>query len=128
MPNLLELLWCKRKFIVFWKIEATDFEAHIKNSNNFKSFKHKDKLLGDTYWHGTNGILRNTIFGDQLKCYWLIAKLKLKLTNCCVLALNGTENNNACSDNNIFAINDTKPYVLVGTLPDKSSKKSTKIF
>ena len=36
--NLLELLWYERKSMVFLKDETTDFDAHIANSNNFKSF------------------------------------------------------------------------------------------
>ena len=49
------------------KNEATNFDADIANTDNFKSFKYKAKLLGNTVAqpgaNAANGILRNaTIF------------------------------------------------------------------
>ena len=46
----------------FWfysKDEGTYFNADIANNNNFKSFKYKAKLLGNTLADGANGILKN---------------------------------------------------------------------
>ena len=37
------------------------------NTNNFKSFTYKAKLLGNTEANGVNGILRNTTVAVPLK-------------------------------------------------------------
>ena len=42
------------------KDEATDFNADIANTNNFKSFMYKVKLLENTEADDVNGILENT--------------------------------------------------------------------
>ena len=39
--------------------EAANFNADIINTNNFKSFKYKAKLLVNTVADGTNGISKN---------------------------------------------------------------------
>ena len=39
------------------KNEATDFKADIVNTDNFKSFNYKAKLLGNNIADGSNGIL-----------------------------------------------------------------------
>ena len=41
------------------KDETTNFNANIANNSNFRSFKYKNKLLGDTVADGDNGILEN---------------------------------------------------------------------
>ena len=46
----------------YLKYEATAFNADIVNDHNFKSFKFKTKLLGNTVANAvnvTNGILKN---------------------------------------------------------------------
>ena len=40
------------------KDEATNFNADIDNTNNFKSLKYKGKLLGNTVAGAANGILK----------------------------------------------------------------------
>ena len=64
--SLLEILWSGSKFIFFSKDEATNFDAHIANSNNFKSFKYKAKLLGDTDSDEANRILRSATISVPL--------------------------------------------------------------
>ena len=44
----------------YYKDEATDFNNDIANTNDFKYFKYKTKLLGKTEAGGGNGTLRNT--------------------------------------------------------------------
>ena len=50
------------------KDEATNFNADIENTNNFKSFKYKAKLLGNTVVDGANGTVK-------------------KCNNCCALKI-----------------------------------------
>ena len=53
------------------KDEAPDFNADIVNDNNFKSFKYKAKLLGNTVAqadNAANGILKNATIAVSLKC------------------------------------------------------------
>ena len=40
------------------KDETTDFNAHIANTNNFKSFMYKAKLLKNTEADNANGIAK----------------------------------------------------------------------
>ena len=49
------------------KNKATDINADIADSNNFKSFMYKAKLLENTRANGANGILKNTPFAVPLK-------------------------------------------------------------
>ena len=44
---------------------ATNFNPDITNNNNFKSFRYKPKLLGNT--DGNNGILKNATIAVPLK-------------------------------------------------------------
>ena len=53
------------------------------NNDNFKSFKYKAKLLGNTAADGANGILRNAAIAIPLKylsCFW--RSLEMPLINC----------------------------------------------
>ena len=108
--------------------EATDFNAAIANDDNFKSFKYKAKLLGNTEANGANGILKNGTKAVPLKYlsnFWrspelpLInckLELRLKWTKLCVLPAVSYENNinvNDNANNIIFTIRDTKLYVPV---------------
>ena len=49
------------------KDEATIFNAVIENTDNFKSFKYKAKLLETTEADNANGILRNVTIAVPLK-------------------------------------------------------------
>ena len=52
------------------KDEVTNFNADIANDDNFKSFKYKAKLLGNTAAqadNAANGILKNAIIAGPLK-------------------------------------------------------------
>ena len=112
------------------KDEATNFNEDIADNNNFKSFKYKAKLLGNTSADGANGILRNATIAVPLKYlnnFWILLEmalvnckvgLKLKWTKYCVLSAARTDNVNGNNyDNNIiFTIKDTKLYVPAVTL------------
>ena len=98
------------------------------------------KLLSKTDADGANGILRNTKIAVSLKHvsnYWrsreiqLIscnAELKLKWTNYCVLSAAGVDNADACFNNAIFNIKDTKLYVYVVTLSAKDYQNLLKLL
>ena len=85
------------------KDKATNFNVDISDTNNFKPFNYKTKLLEDNEADGANGILRNTTIAVPLKYLsnlWrsiempLInckVKLKLKYTNYWVLSAAGTD-------------------------------------
>ena len=106
--------------------EATNFNADIANTDNFKSFKYNAKLLGNTVaqpgGNADNGILRNVTIAVPLKnlsIFWrslempLInckVELKLRWTKYCVLSVAATDNVNGNNDDNniIFTIKDTK--------------------
>ena len=49
------------------KDEVTDFNNGVVNTANFKSFKYKTKLLGNTKANGASGILRNARIDVPLK-------------------------------------------------------------
>ena len=49
------------------KDEVTKFNVDIEDTNNFKSFKYKAKLLENTVADGTNGILKNATIAVSLK-------------------------------------------------------------
>ena len=49
------------------KDEATNFNADIANDNNFRFFKYKTKLLGNSEADRTNGILKNAAVAVPLK-------------------------------------------------------------
>ena len=83
------------------KDEVTDFYADIANDNNFKSFKYKYKLLG------------NTQSNFQMPLINCMVELKHKCTKYCVLSAAGVDNVNGIDDDNniVFTIKDTKLYV-----------------
>ena len=67
--------------------EATNFNADIVNTDDFKSFKYKAKLLGNTAAqpapNAANGILRNAAIVVPLKYlsnFW--RSLEMPLINC----------------------------------------------
>ena len=49
------------------KNEATNFNADIANDNNYKSFKYKTKLSGNTEADEDNRILKNATIAVPLK-------------------------------------------------------------
>ena len=116
-----------RSLWFYSKDEATDFDNNTENTDNFKSFKYKSKLLENTETNRANGILKNPTIPVPLKylCnFWrsreipwinCTVELKLKWTKYCVLPAAGNDNTNA-NPNNIFTIKDTKLYVPVVTL------------
>ena len=64
----------------YQKIRATDFNADFANDNNFKSFKHKAKLLENTEADNANGILKETVIAVPLKYlsnFWISLEMSL---------------------------------------------------
>ena len=57
--------------LFYSKYEATNFDADIANNNNFKSFKYKSKLLGNTKAqpksNQANRIFKNSTIAVPLK-------------------------------------------------------------
>ena len=51
------------------KDKATNFNVKIANTNNFKSFKYKAKILGNTEGDGPSGILKNATITVPLKYF-----------------------------------------------------------
>ena len=124
------------------KNEAANFNADIGNTDDFKSFKYKAKLLGNTAVHGANRMLKNAKIAVSLKylsSFWrslempLISckvELKLKRKKYCVsfAAVNDNINENANVDNIIFTIKDTKLYFAVVTLSASDNQKLSKLL
>ena len=90
------------------KDEASNFNNNIANTDNFKSFKYKAKLLENTVAqpapNAANRILRNATIAGSLKYlsnFWRSQEMplnncnvepKLKRTKYCVFSAGGTEN------------------------------------
>ena len=126
------------------KDETNDFNVDIANTDDFKSFKYKAKLLGNTIAqpnpNHANGGLKNATLAVPLKYlsnFWrsletpLInckVELKLKWTKYCVLSAAGNENDNNRDDKIIFTIKDTKLHVSVATLSARNKQKLSKIL
>ena len=104
------------------------------NTDNIRSFKCQNKLLGNTEENGENGILRNTTISvilNSLSNIWVSlemslinskVELKFKWKNQCVLCNAG--NDNANSNNIVFTIKETKLYIPVPNLFSKGYKSS----
>ena len=125
------------------KDKVSDFNNNIANTDIFKSFKCKAKLLGNTVAqpaNTTNGILKIATIAVPLKYlsnFWrsfemqLInckVELKLKWTKFSVLSAVGNKNdsdndNNNNANNIILTIKNTKLYVPVVTLLATDNKK-----
>ena len=126
--------------MVLSKDEATNFNADIANDNNFKSFKYKVKLVGNTEADGANGILKNatvTVSLKYLSNFWGSLKmplifckieLKLKWTKYYVLHADGNDNINDKDNIIIFNIKDTKLYVPLVTLSARENQNSSKLL
>ena len=121
------------------KDEATDFNEDIANTDDFKSFKYKVKLLENCKvqpaLNEANGILKNATIDVLLKYlsnFWrslenpLInckVELKFKWTRYCVLSAAGNDNDNDDYGKKIiFTIKDTKLYVPVVTLSARDNQ------
>ena len=114
-------------------------QCNIANNDDFKSFKYKTKLLGNTEANGANGILKNATIAVPLKYlsnFWksheiplINFKVELKLTwkKYCVLSAAGVDNNDVNS-NNIFTIRGTKLYVPAVTLSAREYQILSKGF
>ena len=120
---------------------APNFDADVTDDNNFKSFKHKAKLLENTIrkykWNfkKRNNYCANKILSNIWKLLEMPLidckiELKLKWTKYCVLppAVADTVNGNNNDNDIIFTIKDTKLYVLVATLSAKNNQKLLKLF
>ena len=118
--------------------EATNFNNDIWNTNKFKSFIYKAKLLQNTETDWLNGIIRNTAISVLLKYlsnFWrslemsLInrkVELKCKWMSHCILSAVGTYNDDVHPNNNILTIKDTQWYVPVVTLSAQENQKLKK--
>ena len=128
------------------KDEATGFNADIANTDHFKSFKYKAKLLENTAAqpapNAANGILKNATIAvplNYLSNFWrslempLInckVKLKLKCTKYYALSAACNDNdiaNDANVNRTILTIKDRKLYVTVETLSARDNQKLSKL-
>ena len=115
-------LWC------YSKNESNNFDADAGNNDDFKSFKYKAKLSGNTEADNANGILKNVTIAVPLKHlsnFWRLlempsinykVELKLKWTKYCILSAAGNENDindNVNINNFIFTIKDKKNMLLL---------------
>ena len=123
------------------KDEASNFDGNIAKYYNFKSFKCKAKLLGNTAVqfkfskHATNTVplkyLSNIKRSLEMALINCKVEIKLKWTKYCVLSVAGTENDanhNNNANNIIFTIKDTKLYVLVVTLLARDNQKLSELL
>ena len=86
------------------KDEATNFNADIANTDNFKSFKYKAKLLENKVADRKNGILKNATIAVPIKYlsnFWrslemplinCTEELKINCTKYCTLSAAGADN------------------------------------
>ena len=119
------------------KDEVNNFGNVIANTNAFKSFKCKAKLIGSTV-AAANEILEDARIPVPLKYlsnFWrslempLInckVKLKFRWTKHCVLVVTANDNTNVNPNRIIFIIKDTKLYVPVVTSSAKENQKLSK--
>ena len=73
MYNLIEYssnyLETTRSLLFYSKDEANNFNADITNTDNFKSFTYKAKLIGNIIADKGNGILKNATIAVPLKYF-----------------------------------------------------------
>ena len=119
----------KKKLWFYSKDEATEINADAANTNNFKSFKYKAKLLRIAVAQDTpnqvNGILKNATNAVPLKYLsYSWRSLEMPLSNCkielkikwaksCALSANYNDiiNGNVNANNIICTIKHTKVYI-----------------
>ena len=110
------------------KDEVANLNANIANTDNFRCFKYKAKLLETTVAQATPnnciGILKNATvavplkylsnFCRSLKMQFISFKveLKLKWTNCCVLSVARNDNDG----NKLFLLSKTQKYMFWSSL------------
>ena len=70
------------------KDEATDFNGDISNTGDFKSFKYKTELLGNTEGDETIGNLKNAIIAVPLKYFSNFWRSSEMPSNICKVELN----------------------------------------
>ena len=85
--NLIEYSSCYSETTgslwLYSKNEASDFNNNIADTDNFKSFKHKAKLLGNTVAqddNDANGILKNVRIAVPLKYlsgFWRLLEIAI---------------------------------------------------
>ena len=129
--------------LLYSKDEAANFNADIANTDNFKSFKYKAKLLGNTAAQSANAaneILKRATIAvplEYLSNFWrslemplINCKVESKRTKYCVLSAAGNKNEiaNAANANRTFTIKDTKLYVPVVTLSARDNQKLSKFL
>ena len=125
------------------KDEVTDFNVVIENTDNFKLFKYKPKLLENTVASAAvaaNGILKDATIAVPLKHlsnFWRSLEMplfnckiewKLKWSKYYVLSTGPNDNTNANPDYIIFTIKDTKLYVPVVTLSARNNQNLSKLL
>ena len=126
------------------KDQATNFNNNIENNDDFKSFKYKAKVLGNTVAQPTpnkaNRIVKNATSAVSLKYLSkFLRSLEITLINCkfeinlkwakyCLLSENGNDNANDNPNNIIFTIKDTKLCVPVVNLSAKDNQKLSKLL
>ena len=116
----------------YFKDEVADFNTDIAKASNFKYFRCKAKLLGDTVaqlaQNDANGTLTKGTIAVPLKHLtrkfidYCKVEIKLKWSKYCILSTIGNENQSDNDDNNgnnankiNFTIKNTKLYVPVLT-------------
>ena len=131
-----------RTFLFHSKDEATNFNVNITETDAFKSFKCKGKLIGEIIAqlapNAANGVADNAKiivpWKHLWKVWWLLdillingqVGLKLKWIKHCVLSVLCTENDVGNSVNIIFTMKDTKLYVPAVTLSAKKQLETIK--
>ena len=120
--------------------KTTNFNVEIENdSNNFKYFKYKAKLLGKTFVDDNNESLKNETIAVPLKDLSKLwrslemsfinckVELKIKWTKHCVLAMDNSDNTNYNRDNVLFTIIFYLLFIIV-SLSAKDNQKLSKFF
>ena len=120
--------------------KTTNFNVEIENnSNNFKYFKYKAKLLGKTFVDDNNESLKNETIAVPLKDLSKLwrslemsfinckVELKIKWTKHCVLAMDNSDNTNYNRDNVLFTIVFYLLFIIV-SLSAKDNQKLSKFF
>ena len=123
------------------KDEASIFDADIHNTDDYKFFKYKNKLLGNTEADNPNGIFKNATIAVLLKYlsnFWRLlniplinckVELKSKRAKYCVLSATRVDNvKNTDSHNITFIIKDKKLHVPVVTLSARDNQKLSKLL
>ena len=122
--------------------ELTDLNNNIASTDDFKSFRYKTKLLGNTdaqpNSNNTNEILKNAAITVSLKYLSIFeislemplpnckVELKLKQTKYCALITAGNDNDN--DNGNIIIFTITKLHVLVLVLSERDNQQLSELL